>query len=65
MIVYDQIKKYPQEIRDELIEAIEKLPPDTPKEDVMERLYMIDKIERGIKQLNADKKSLRPKQGYE
>ncbi len=56
MIAYNATKKYPHEICDELIKVVEKLPPDVPGEDVMERLYVIYKIEHGIEQANAVEK---------
>ena len=36
--------------KDKIIEIINLLPPDTSIEEVMERLYLFSKIEKGIEQ---------------
>ena len=35
------------------LEAIEKLPEDVSFEEVMERLYFLSKVERGLQQADA------------
>ena len=35
------------------LEAIEKLPEDASLEEVMERLYFLSKVERGLQQADA------------
>jgi hypothetical protein len=40
--------------KDLLREAVEGLPPDATVEDVMERLHLLSKIERGLVQADAD-----------
>jgi len=42
--------------RDEMIKVIQELPADATVADVMERLYLLDKIERGIGQADAGRK---------
>jgi predicted transcriptional regulator len=36
-----------------VLKAIEELPPDATFEDVMERLYFLYKIDKGLKQVEA------------
>lgn len=40
-------------IKQKAIEAIESLPADATVEDVMERLYFLAKIQRGLEQADA------------
>ena len=40
-------------VRDRVLRAVEDLPRDTTFEDVMERVYMLQKIERGREQIAA------------
>jgi predicted transcriptional regulator len=40
-------------IKHRILKAIEELPPDTTFEDVMERLYFLYKIDKGLKQVEA------------
>ena len=42
--------------KDKVIKAIQELPPDASIEDAMEKLYLLYKIDRGIKQADAGKK---------
>ena len=42
--------------KDKVIKAIQELPPDASIEDAMEKLYLLYKINRGIKQADSDKK---------
>ena len=35
-------------VKERLLEAVQKLPPDATIEDAMERLYFLAKIERGL-----------------
>ncbi|MFQ5799953.1 MAG: hypothetical protein ACE5H0_14850 [Bacteroidota bacterium] len=42
--------------KDQILEAIRQLPGDASIEDVMERLYLLFKIERGMKQAEAGRK---------
>ena len=39
--------------KEKVLEAIEKLPADTTLEDVIERLVILAKIERGLAELDA------------
>jgi predicted transcriptional regulator len=41
--------------KDKVLEAIEKLPPNATIEDVMERLFFLAKVERGIEDAEAGK----------
>jgi len=43
-------------VKDQVIKAVEELPNDVSIEDVIERLYLLYKIEHGIEQANAGKK---------
>ena len=38
-------------VKQKVIEALEQLPADASYEDVMERIYFLSKIERGLQQL--------------
>ena len=38
-------------VRDRVIRAVQEMPTDTTYEDVLERVYMIQKIERGRQQI--------------
>lgn len=40
-------------LKQKIVEAVEHLPDDATVEDAMERLYFLDKIERGLKQAEA------------
>ena len=42
--------------KEEILKVVKNLPPDSSVEDVMEQLYLLYKIETGIKQANAGKK---------
>jgi predicted transcriptional regulator len=42
-------------IKHRVLKAIEELPPDATFEDVMERLYFLYKIDKGLKQVEAGK----------
>jgi len=42
-------------VKERILEAIEKLPPDASVEDAIERLVFLAKIERGIGELDAGK----------
>lgn len=42
--------------KDEMIKLIQELPADATVADVMERLYLLDKIERGIRQADTGQK---------
>jgi predicted transcriptional regulator len=42
--------------KDEMIKLIQQLPADATTADVMERLYLLDKIERGIEQADSGRK---------
>ena len=39
--------------KEQMLEVIQELPADATVEDAMERLYLLDKIERGIAQAEA------------
>jgi predicted transcriptional regulator len=39
--------------KEQMLKAIESLPTDATVSDAMERLYLLDKIERGVAQLDA------------
>ena len=39
-------------IKQRVLDALEQLPPDAGFEDVMERIYFLSKIERGLDQLD-------------
>lgn len=40
-------------IKEQALRAIEQLPPDATLEEVMERLYFMHKVERGVQQIEA------------
>ena len=40
-------------IKHKILKALEELPEDTTFEDVMERLYFLYKIDKGLKQVEA------------
>ncbi|MEM1041022.1 MAG: hypothetical protein AAGI91_00175 [Bacteroidota bacterium] len=40
-------------VRDRVLRAVEEMPSDITFEEVMERVYMLQKIERGREQLAA------------
>lgn len=42
--------------KDKVIKAIQELPPDASIEDAMEKLYLLYKIDRGIKQADSGQK---------
>ncbi len=42
--------------KDDLVKLVQELPDDVTIADVMERLYLLDKIERGIAQADAGRK---------
>jgi predicted transcriptional regulator len=39
-------------VKQRVLEALEQLPADAGFEDVMERIYFLSKIERGLEQLD-------------
>lgn len=43
-------------IKEQVLKAIQELPTDATFEDAMERLYLLYKVERGIKQADAGQK---------
>jgi hypothetical protein len=45
----------PATTREQIREAIEKLPPDATFEDAIERLVFLSKIEAGVAELDAGK----------
>jgi hypothetical protein len=42
--------------KEQVLKAIQELPQDATFEDAMERLYLLYKVERGIKQADAGQK---------
>jgi predicted transcriptional regulator len=40
-------------VRERVIEAVRELPDDATLEDAMERLYVLAKIEKGLKQADS------------
>lgn len=40
-------------LKQKIVETVERLPEDATVEDAMERLYFLDKVERGLKQSEA------------
>ena len=42
-----------QSLKQKVIEAVESLPSDATIEDVMERLYFLAKIQRGLEQADT------------
>ena len=59
MACSDRHRRYnclmPATPREQIREAIEKLPPDATFEDAIERLVFLAKIEAGLAELDADK----------
>jgi hypothetical protein len=43
-------------VKEQVLKAIQELPQDATFEDAMERLYLLYKVERGIKQADAGQK---------
>lgn len=43
-------------IKEQVLKAIQELPQDATLEDAMERLYLLYKVERGIKQADVGQK---------
>ncbi len=43
-------------VKEQVLKAVENLPQDASIEDAMERLYLLYKIERGLKQADAGQK---------
>lgn len=43
-------------VKEQVLKAIQELPQDATVEDAMERLYLLYKVERGIKQADAGQK---------
>lgn len=39
--------------RDQIVESLKALPPESTLEDVMEHLYFVAKLEQGLKQSEA------------
>ncbi len=42
-------------VKERVIQTVQELPHDISIEDVIERLYLLYKVERGIEQANAGK----------
>lgn len=42
-------------LKDRVIEEVQKLPDDATFEDIMERLYFIHKVEKGLNQVKEGK----------
>jgi hypothetical protein len=42
--------------KEQMLKVIQELPADATVEDAMERLYLLEKIERGIAQADAGQK---------
>ena len=42
--------------KEKIIKVVQELPPDTSIEDIIERLYLLYKIDRGIHQADDGKK---------
>lgn len=40
-------------VKQDALRAIEQLPPDASLEEVMERLYFMHKVARGLRQIDA------------
>ena len=47
-------------VKDKVIRAVEEMPPDVSFEDLMERIYLLYKIDRGLKQVEAGPGRPRP-----
>jgi len=43
-------------VKNQILKVIQELPQDATVEDVMERLYLLYKVERGIEQAEAGQK---------
>ena len=43
----------PQSVKQRVLEAVQTLPADATIEDVMERLYFLAKVQRGLEQADA------------
>jgi len=46
-------KRFGMDTKQQILKAIEDLPDDAKVEDALERLYLLYKIDRGIKQADA------------
>ena len=46
-------KASPVIVKEQMVKALEDLPPDASIEDAMDRLYLLFKIEEGIQQADA------------
>jgi hypothetical protein len=46
-------KRFGMDTKQQMLKAIEELPDDARVEDALERLYLLYKIDRGIKQADA------------
>jgi predicted transcriptional regulator len=40
-------------MRDKVLSMIQRLPPDVTVEEIMEKLYLLAKVERGLRQIDA------------
>lgn len=40
-------------MRDKVLSMIQRLPPDVTIEEIMEKLYLLAKVERGLRQIDA------------
>lgn len=40
-------------MRDKALSMIQRLPPDVTIEEIMEKLYLLVKVERGLRQIDA------------
>lgn len=40
-------------VKEKVLKAVEDLPPDATYEDAMERLYVLYKVEAGLRQIEA------------
>jgi predicted transcriptional regulator len=40
-------------MRDKVLSMIQRLPPDVTIEKIMEKLYLLAKVERGLRQIDA------------
>lgn len=40
-------------MKEKVLDALQRLPPDATIEDAIERLYFLGKVERGLKQADA------------
>ena len=41
-------------VKEKVLKAVEALPADATYEDAMEQLYVLYKVERGLRQIDAD-----------